>query len=215
MPRSKLFIGSFIALWILVIGLVIINAIALIGLFRFRSVARQQLPEAIENIEALNLEDMVVPVIVDETIPVQMEIPFEDNFVVPIQETLPVQLEVLFEETITVPVNSVIPINTTVNVPVRIPGLGTLTTVPVPIEMSVPINLVVEAPVKKTIPIDTEVPIDLTIEVPVKTIVPIDTEVPVQLDFPVTVPLDQLGLQDQVTQLTNVLRELLTFVGGN
>ncbi len=214
MPKSRFFLVSFILLWVLVLGLVVLNAVALYGLFQFRSVARQELPAAIENIESLNLEDMVVPVKVDETIPVVMDVPFEDNFVVPINETIPVQLEVLFEEVITVPVNSVIPINTTVNVPVRVPGIGTLANVPVPIEMSVPINLVVEAPVSKTVPIDTEVPIDLTVEVPIKTVVPIDTEVPVQLDFPVTVPLDQLGLQDQIGQLSDVLRQLLTFVGG-
>lgn len=109
------------------------------------------------------------------------------------------------------------PIKTTVNVPICIPGLGSVT-VPIPIDTTVPVNLTVNVPIDRAIPVKAQIPVKFDVDVPVETTVTVDTTVPVNLKVPVKVPLDRLGLSAQLQRIADNLnifcRYLPAFVCG-
>jgi hypothetical protein len=86
--------------------------------------------------------------------------------------------------------------------------LGQSIPVNIPIRADIPIDLQTDVPIKLQVPVEAEIPIDLLIEVPVHTEVPIEADIPVQMDFPVTVPLEEMGLNALLAQLQEGLQVL-------
>ncbi|MDX1664684.1 MAG: hypothetical protein R3272_12900 [Candidatus Promineifilaceae bacterium] len=187
-------------LWLLMIASLGINAVLVAGLLRFRAQARQEVAAAAVLVESVELEDVILPVHVDETLVFSTTIPFEDTFRVPINASIPVNTEILFDETITVPIETTIPVDTRVQV--RVPVLGNVT---IPIVADIPVDLDVDVPIERDIPVQLDIPVDLVVEVPVESNVPVRAAVPVEIEVPVAVPLDEMGLNLVFDQLAEAL----------
>lgn len=184
------------------------------GLLSFRAQARRQVQEASSFLNEVDIGDFELPVTVDETLELSMAIPFKDTFEVPIQATVPVSTSILFEDLFSVPINAIIPVNTTVNVPIDIPVVGRVT-VPIPISTNIPVNLDVNVPIRKEIPVQIDIPVDLLVDVPVESEIPLNTEVPVEMEFPVTIPLDEMGFQMLLVRIQEALRLLGQLLGAD
>jgi len=111
-----------------------------------RTAAREALASLVE-------EPVVVPIAVDEVIPVQTTLAFSDTLVVPFQidytldtvVSTSINIPVLGRQSVSVPVYAVIPISETLAVPVQ---------------MDVPIS--VTYPLKVEFPVAVEIPAELT-----------------------------------------------------
>lgn len=197
-------------LWLLALASLALSVFLFASLLSLRQQAREQVAQARERVDSIEVPDYELPVHVDETLPISFTVPFSDTFVVPISTTIPVSSSVPFSETIQVPINTVIPVNTTVSVP--IPAIGNIR-VPIPIVTSIPVNLNVAVPISRSIPVDLDIPVNLMVDVPVESEVPVQAEVPVQLDFPVALPLEEMGFQDLVQQVQEALDSLSALFG--
>ena len=201
------------ALWILVALSLTLNALLIFGLFYIRDNARRQVLAAADSLATVQFEAFDLPIEVNEMIPISLTVPFSDTFVVPISQTVPVSLSVLFADNIDVPIQEIIPINTTVEVPVTIPGIGQVT-IPIPIVTTIPIDLNVVVPISRTIPINTSIPVVFLVDVPVQSNVPIQAEIPVVMNFPVSIPLNDMGIDNLIRQIEQALRDLAASLGG-
>lgn len=200
-------------LWAIALLSLFLNIAFVVGVLNFRAQARQQVEDAAAFLDTVDIGDFSLPVKVDETLALSMTVPFSDTFVVPISATIPVSTSVLFEDNIQVPINTIIPVNTTVNVPVDLPAIGRIS-VPFPISTNIPINLDVEVPISRTIPVQTDIPVDLVVNVPVQSQVPIQSDIPVKLDFPVTIPLNEMGFQLLLQRVQEALDLLASLLGS-
>lgn len=196
----------YLLLWLIVLVSLGLNAYLFLTLNNIRTQARAQVQAANERLNEVEVGEYELPIEVDETLPVSFSVPFSDTFVVPISATIPVSASVPFSETIDVPINTNIPINTTVSVP--LPAIGNIP-IPIPIVTNIPVNLDVKVPISRTIPVVLDIPVDLTIEVPVQSEVAVDTDIPVELDFPVTIPLNEMGYDQLVQQVQAALDALI------
>lgn len=198
-------------LWILVLVSLGLNILMLTSLYTLRQRARVEIRNATNLLESIQVENFDLPVHVEETVALSLTVPFSDTFLVPINATVPVSSSVPFSDTIVVPVNAIIPINTTVAVP--LPAVGNVT-IPIPIVTSIPISLSVDVPISRTIPVQLDIPVDLLVEVPIESEIPVAADVPVLMDFPVTVPLDELGFPQLLEHLQEALNALSRIVGS-
>lgn len=199
-------------LWAIVLISLLFSAVLLVGLIDFRIKAGRQVEAAAGFLKKVEIADFDLPVHVDETLTISMTVAFSDTFAVPISHTIPISLTVPFQEVVLVPINTTIPINAGVNVPVDLPVVGRIN-VPFPITTNFPVNLTVEVPISETIPVEAEIPIELMVAVPIESDIPIETEVPVQLDFPVTIPMDEMGFQELLQLVQEALDLLLELLG--
>jgi hypothetical protein len=202
----------YILLWLIAIVSLTLNILLLAGLYNFRLQAQREVANVTEILDTVKIENFELPVVVDETLPIEITVPFSDTFEVPIQETVPISLTIPIEENISFPVNDVVRINRDVTVSVVV--LGAPIPVDIPIRADIPIALNIDVPVELEVPVNTEIPINLDIVVPVDTEVAIQEEVPVKLDFPVTVPLDQLGFNTLLGEVREGLRILAELLGA-
>lgn len=197
----------YMALWIIALISLLLNVLLFAGIIAFRARAQQEVKNVAATLNTINLEDSFeVPISVDQRLAISMTVPFSDTFHVPIIATVPVSTSILFSETIDVPIEEVIRVDTTVNVP-----FGEAS-IPIPIVTDIPVNLDVEVPISKQVPVVIDIPVNLEVDVPVRSVVPIDSEVPVVMDFPVTIPLSDLGfnvLLQQVKDALNLLGQAL------
>ncbi|MFN2171653.1 MAG: hypothetical protein ACK2UF_09525 [Candidatus Promineifilaceae bacterium] len=196
----------YILLWVIALASLALNIYLLVGLNHFQQVVRQEAGRASEILDRVTLENLEVPVAVDETLDVAVTIPFSDTIAVPINTTIPVSTSIAVDETISVPIDEVV--NLDRNVQINLSVLGQSVPVTVPINADVPVTMDIEVPVNLEVPVEAEIPIDLLIEVPVNTELPIETQIPVQMDFPVTVPLKEMGLDELLGQMQEGLRQL-------
>jgi len=204
----------YLLLWATAVS-ALVGALAIMaGLLAFRAQARNQVRDASSFLSQVEIEDFELPVTVDETLDLAMIVPFSDTFEVPIQATVPVSTSILFEDNLSVPINTVIPVNTTVNVPVDIPVVGRVA-VPIPIFTDIPVNLNVSVPIRKEIPVRIDIPVDLLVDVPIQSSIPVNTQVPVQMEFPVTIPLDEMGFQRLLIQVQEALTLLGELLGAS
>ncbi|HSM56061.1 MAG TPA: hypothetical protein VK879_07905 [Candidatus Sulfomarinibacteraceae bacterium] len=201
----------YLLLWLIALTSLALNTYLFWQLNGLRTRARQEVANASELLDGVELEPYDLPVHVDETIPISITVPFSDTFQVPISTTIQVSDVVPFEDNIEVPINTVIPINTTVSVP--IPAIGNIE-IPIPIVTSIPINMQVNVPISRSIPVELDIPVDFMVEVPVESEVPIQAEIPVLLDFPVTLPLDEMGFQHLLQQVQEALEGLERLLGS-
>ncbi|MDX1417911.1 MAG: hypothetical protein R3293_27165 [Candidatus Promineifilaceae bacterium] len=198
----------YILLWIIAISSLIFKILLLAGLYSFRLRAQREVAEVNNILESVEVaESFDLPVVVDETLPISLTVPFSDNFAVNIDESVPVQMVIPINEQIAFPINEVVSINRDVTVSVNVAGIPI--PVDIPIRADIPISLDVEVPVVLDVPVNTDIPINLQIDVPVDTEVPINAEVPVQLEFPVNVPLDEFGFN----QLLQEVKDSLLLLG--
>lgn len=198
----------YLALWIIALISLLLNVLLFAGLFAFRARAQQEVRNVSRALDEINIQDSIdVPIVIDQTLPLSMTIPFSDTYEVPINAIVPVNTSIPFSETIDVPINEVINIDTTVNVPF---GGASL---PIPIQTDIPINLQVTVPISKQVPVVMEIPVNLLVNVPIQSDVPINTDVPVKMDFPVTVPLDELGFSSILQQVRDALDLLARALG--
>lgn len=198
-------------LWLIAFSSLVMNVALTAVLLNFNARLQAGVFEVTEMLDRAELEDIELAVVIDETLPISITIPFSDTFTVPIQTTIPVETTILFEDVIQVPIRTTIPIDTDFIVQVDIPLVGR-TGIPIPIVTNIPIDLVVDVPISRQIPVVTDIEVDIMVDVPVQSQIPVQTEVPVQLDVPVTISLDQLGFEALITQLRQSLR---TLVGGS
>jgi hypothetical protein len=165
---------------------------------------RNNLRNVAASIADFQLQPLDFNVDISQRIPIKIDVPFSDTIHVPIDRMIDIDIVVPFKDNITVPINTTVPIKTTVNVPIRIPGLGSVT-VPIPIDTTVPVNLTVNVPIDRAIPVKAQIPVKFDVDVPVETTVTVDTTVPVNLKVPVKVPLDRLGLSAQLQRIADNL----------
>lgn len=196
----------YLILWLLVLVSLGLNTYLIITLNSARNQAREQVEAAGERLQSIEVGEYELPIQIDESLPISFTVPFSDNFVVPISATIPVSASVPFSETIDVPINTVIPINATVSVP--LPAIGNIP-IPIPIVTSIPVNLDVKVPISRTIPVKLDIPVNLTVDVPIESEVPVRADVPVELDFPVTLPLQDMGFQQVIDQVQAALDDLV------
>lgn len=202
----------YILLWLVAIVSLVLNLALLVGLYNFRQRAQEEVSNVQEILDNVEIENFDLPVEVNETLPIDITVPFSDTFSVAITETVPVSLTIPISQNLSFPIEETVSVNRDVTVSIIV--LGQPIPVDIPIRTDIPISLDVEVPVELQVPIETEIPIALDLEVPVDTEVPIQNEVPVVLDFPVTIPLDELGFKVLLTQVKDGLQLLAELLGA-
>lgn len=196
----------YILLWVVALTSLALNVYLLVGFYNFQRVGQQEAGRVSEMLDSVALENFEVPVAVDETLDVAVTIPFSDTIEVPINTTVPVSTSISVDEIISVPIDEIVSLDR--NVQIYLSVLGQSVPVDVPIRADVPISLETEVPVNLEVPVEAEIPIDLMVEVPIDTEVAVETQVPVKMDFPVTVLLEEMGLDALLEQLQEGLRQL-------
>ncbi len=198
----------YIALWIIALISLTLNLLLFAGLIAARAKAQEEVRKVAGVLDQVTLqESLEVPIVIDQQLPLSLTIPFSDTFEVPINALVPVDTTIPFSETIDVPIDEVMHINTIVNVPFA--GAS----VPIPIVTDIPVNLNVTVPISKQVPVVMEIPVNLLVDVPIQSDVPINTMVPVKMDFPVTVPLAELGFNSIMTQVRDAVNRLAQGLG--
>lgn len=200
----------YLLLWLIALVSLGLNFYLVYSLVAFRAEAQKQVAEASAFLDTVEISNFDLPIVVDETLPISMTVTYSDTFQVPISNTVPVSLTVQVSKTLTVPIDVNIPVNTTVSVPV--PAFGNVP-IPIPIVTNIPVNFDVQVPISLSIPISNTIPVQMAVEVPVQSEIPINTSVPVKLDFPVTIPLDELGFNTLLQQVKDALRLLAQALG--
>ncbi len=202
----------YILLWLVAVVALVLNLLLLAGLYNFRLQAQREVSSVTKILDTVKIENFELPVVVDETLPIDISVPFSDTFEVAINETVPISITIPIKENVSFPINDVVRINRDVTVSIVI--LGQAIPVDIPIRADIPISLDIDIPVDLEVPVDTTIPINLNIKVPVDTEVAIQEEVPVKLDFPVTIPLDDLGFNVLLIQVKDGLRLLAELLGA-
>ena len=202
----------YILLWLVAIVSLVLNILLLAGLYNFRLQAQREIASVTEILDSVDIKNFELPVEVDETLLIDISVPFSDTFMVPIDTTVPISMTIPIKENISFPINEVVSVNRDVTISILV--LGQPIPVDIPIRTDIPISLNVDIPIDMEVPVNMEIPIVLDIEVPVDTEVPIKEEVPVKLNFPVTVPLDELGFNLLLIQVKDGLRLLAELLGA-
>jgi hypothetical protein len=143
-----------------------------------RDAMRYALDQGLEALEDVEDETFETTIHVQDSIPVDVTIPFRRDFNVPVHVDVPISHDLIFEETFVVPIKT--------------PLLDL--TVDVPISTTIPVSL--------TVPIHTDVP--FTIEETFS----FSTDVDIDLAIPVTIPVTDTPLPDSLGQLRTILQEL-------
>jgi hypothetical protein len=86
------------------------------------------------------------------------------SYEVEVNQSIPIQTTVPFNQEITVPFRSALPISTVVSIPIKAGILGTFD-IDVPIRTVVPVNVEVTVPVSQTVHISTTVPVNLAVPI--------------------------------------------------
>ncbi len=145
-------------LWV-VAGVSLALNLTLIGtLLVLRNRAGQALAATTTVLNEVDFDAYDFTVSIDETLPIETSVEFDETFIVPIDTTIPIDTSIPFEETVVVPINTVIPVNTTVSIPVSIPFAGTVNIIDLPITTQIPVNLNVEVPISKEFPFNWRYP---------------------------------------------------------
>ena len=149
--------GALLRVWrmaisALVVSSLLLNVVLAVVLLGMRQDLREALQSARDALVATESEPLVLDVAVDEDIPIQMTVPIDQVFVVPLEMNYPLKtvintyitLPVLGRQNISVPVDTVIPVSTTVEVPIRANVPISLTyhlQTEIPVEMHFPFRL--------------------------------------------------------------------------
>ncbi len=143
-----------------------------------RDAMRYALDQALEALDGVEDEVFETTIHVQESIPVDVTIPFHREFNVPVHVDVPISHKLIFEETF------VVPIKTTF------------------------LDLTVDVPVSTTIPVSLSVPIHTEVPFTIEETFSFSTDVDIDLEVPVTIPMSDTPLPDSVEQLRMILRVL-------
>lgn len=212
----------YILLWVIVLVSLGLNVYLVLQLNKFSQEAQQSvgqlkaISEILEAVETTELGTVEVPIVIDETLPISLNVPFKDTFEVPISTTIPISTSITVNENIVVPIQDTVSLNRDAQIVISV--LGQSIPVDVPIRADIPLSMQTNVPIDLEVPVELDIPVELMIEVPVDTAVPIEAEIPVKMDFPVTISLEEMGIGDLLTQLQDGLRllgEMLEEQAGN
>jgi hypothetical protein len=205
-------------LWIIALASLGLNVFLLLRLYNFSQEAQKSVDQVkaisqiLEAVETTELGSINVPVVIDETLPVSLTVPFSETIEVPINTTIPISTSIAVNENIVVPINDTVSLNRDAQIVISV--LGQSIPVDVPIRADIPLSMQTNVPIDLEVPIELDIPVDMMIEVPVDTEVPIEAEIPVQMEFPVTVPLDETGIGELLIQVQDGLRLLAEILEG-
>jgi hypothetical protein len=113
---------------------------------------KTMISQAVTDLEAFENSTIEFDIRVEQELPLQMEIPFNETVDVPIQTTIPISQE----------------IETTILLDPFQSGLEIPTNVTVPVNMNVPIDLNVAIALDRPLPISTTIPIDVNVPVSIE-----------------------------------------------
>jgi hypothetical protein len=176
--------AAFYVLLFLVLLSLAFNLLVLAGLWIARQATVQALDTSIETVSSLKGETFEMTFPVQQTIPVQTNVPFRRTMTVPVNLTIPISQEIPIRETIVIPINT---------------ALGTYK-LQVPVSLTLPIDL--------TVPIKTEIPFTISETIPISTNVALDMSFPVAIDIGAT-PL--AGYLDELGIMLQAIRQRLSF----
>ncbi len=167
-----------------------LNVVLLVRLNQARVGALSVLDRTSRRLDALAEVSLRQTVRVNQAVVVAGELPFQQDFNLPVNTTFPVNMQV--------PISTTVPINTTARVNVTT-LLGPVE-VPVTINTTVPVNL--EVPLNTTVPVDLQVPVSISRTVPYSLTIPIDLQVPVE------VRLRDIGIQSAIQEIQQEIQNL-------
>lgn len=143
-PEERRWPFAYPLLWVLVVTSLLLNVVMLRQVMLARSAAQNAVSDAIVVIDGLKDEQFTYNVVIDDTLPLQADLP--------INETIPVVID------------QQIPIRTNVAVPVDAGILGTIN-LNVPINTTVPINFEQDITIDRTFSVNTTVPVHLDVPI--------------------------------------------------
>lgn len=166
MNKPRQFAASLLPYWRLAVSVLVLSSLLLnVALVITLLGMKAELVAALESMRDAAVEaesrPLTLDVAVDREIPVQMTVPIDQTFDIPLDLTYPlntvintyITLPVLGRQNITLPVDTVLPISTTVAVPIR---------AEVPISLTY--HLQTDLPVQVQFPLKLSEPLDMLIE---------------------------------------------------
>jgi hypothetical protein len=150
---KKLHLIALILLATLILLSLALNGVVIFGLMRARQIALHAQQAALNTVT--DARSIVVGVGNDTF-----------SYTLEVQQEIPVNTSVPFNEEITVPIRTSIPISTVVIIPVNAGVLGTFD-LDVPVRTIIPVDLSVSFPVSQTVDIATTVPLDIAVPIKV------------------------------------------------
>jgi hypothetical protein len=148
---KKPYVVALILLAILTLLSLVLNGVVIFGLVRARQIALQAQQTALNTVA--DARSMVTGV-GDDTF----------SYTFKVEQEIPINTSVPFNEEITIPIRTTIPVSTVVIIPVNAGLLGTFD-VDVPIRTMFPVDLNVTFPVSQTVDIVTTVPLDVAVPI--------------------------------------------------
>jgi hypothetical protein len=148
---KKPYVVALILLAILTLLSLVLNGVVIFGLVRARQIALQAQQTALNTVA--DARSMVTGV-GDDTF----------SYTFKVEQEIPINTSVPFNEEITIPIRTTIPVSTVVIIPVNAGLLGTFD-VDVPIRTMFPVDLNVTFPVSQTVDIVTTVPLNVAVPI--------------------------------------------------
>jgi len=162
-------IGAYGLLLVLVLASLALNATVIAALLEMRQTAVEALDQAAGTLQDMEEATFETTVHIEQTIPVDVKIPFQREWSVPVRMSVPIQHELNFQETIEVPIRTPL-FNLDIDVPVS---------ATIPVSLTVPVETIVPFAIDETFTVATEVDIDLLVPVVVELA---DTPLPARID---------------------------------
>jgi hypothetical protein len=214
-PRKQLAPFQFqrmALIWLAILTLVV--AYLVFSLLRIQTSARTLLNQAADNLIALSQAHVEYTASINQTVTINMEIPFQQEIVAPVEmefdQVFPLDTSVAFKEEFSVPVDQVLSIAQTVNVPFTIPLTNRTVAVPVPIQADIPIQFDVIVPIDQEMDIQADVPVQLPISenltITISHTLPIQIEIPIVLDVPIDIAIGDTSFGQYLQDLGESLR---------
>lgn len=150
---KKPYIVALILLAILTLLSLALNGVVIFGLVRARQIALETQQTALNTVTDTR---SIITGIGDDTF----------SYTFKVQQEIPINTSVPFNEEITVPIRTTIPVSTVVIIPVNAGLLGTFD-VDVPIRTMFPVDLNITFPVSQTVDIVTTVPLNVAVPIEV------------------------------------------------
>ena len=150
---KKTYVVALILLTILTLLSLMLNGVVIFGLVRARQIALEAQQTALNTVTDAR---SIVTGVGDDTF----------YYTFKVQQEIPINTSVTFNDEITVPIRTTIPVSTVVIIPVDAGLLGTFD-VDVPIRTMFPVDLNITFPVSQTVDIVTTVPLDVAVPIEV------------------------------------------------
>lgn len=150
---KKNHVVALILLTILTLLSLMLNGVVIFGLVRARQIALEAQQTALNTVTDAR---SIVTGVGDDTF----------YYTFKVQQEIPINTSVPFNDEITVPIRTTIPVSTVVIIPVDAGLLGTFD-VDVPIRTMFPVDLNITFPVSQTVDIVTTVPLDVAVPIEV------------------------------------------------